>query len=61
LRPGPAVFAAGLVPIPESLVNPRLILLALLLLTFLFGCGCGGGRDRGKHQDFDRPKATEKK
>jgi len=34
----------------------------LLLLALLLGAvGCGGARDRGKHQDFDRPKATEKK
>lgn len=35
-----------------------------LAFVVLFACtllvGCGGSRDRGKNQDFDRPKATEK-
>ena len=35
-----------------------------LALAILFTCtllvGCGGTRDKGKNQDFDRPKATEK-
>jgi len=34
-----------------------------LVLVILCGllAGCGGSRDKGKYQDFDRPKATEKK
>jgi hypothetical protein len=31
-------------------------LFASLLLT-----GCGGARDKGKHQDYDRPKPTTEK
>jgi len=40
-------------------VKLRHLLTVLLLTTFLLGCG--GGRDKGKYQDYDRPKATEKK
>jgi hypothetical protein len=39
----------------------RLLLLAFLLPLLLATIGCGGSRDRGKHQDFDRPKATQNK
>lgn len=33
----------------------RFLLVALIALSL---AGCGGTRDRGKNQDFDRPKAT---
>jgi len=49
--------AVGLVLFPEPFVFTRLLLLALLLGAL----GCGGTRDRGKNQDFDRPKATDKR
>jgi hypothetical protein len=32
-----------------------------MALLIIASAGCGGTRDRGKNQDFDRPKATEKK
>jgi hypothetical protein len=38
--------------------------LPILLLVAIFTgllAGCGGTRDRGKNQDFDRPRPTEKK
>ena len=39
----------------------RLLLLAIILVCGLVS-GCGGSRDKGKQQDYDRPKiSTEKK
>jgi hypothetical protein len=37
----------------------RFFFVAMLLCGFL--AGCGGARDKGKNQDYDRPKAPEKK
>ena len=39
-------------------IRTSLALAVLLACTLLVGCG--GTRDKGKNQDFDRPKATEK-
>lgn len=36
----------------------RLPLLALVVLLCGLVVGCGGTKDRGKNQDFDRPKGT---
>jgi hypothetical protein len=38
----------------------HLLLISALLASVLL-TGCGGARDKGKHQDYDRPKPTEKK
>jgi hypothetical protein len=35
--------------------------LALAVLVCGLLAGCGGSKDRGKHQDYDRPKATGSK
>jgi hypothetical protein len=56
---GAGRFAAGLVLFGKHIVK-RFLFLALLLVA-IAALGCGGGRDRGKHQDFDRPKATQSK
>ena len=39
-------------------IRTSLAVVVLLACTLLVGCG--GTRDKGKNQDFDRPKATEK-
>lgn len=31
------------------------------LAVMAFVCGCGGGAQKGKNQDFDRPKAAATK
>ena len=36
----------------------RTLLLALAVLVGGLSVGCGGSKDRGKNQDFDRPKGT---
>ncbi len=36
---------------------PRLLLMVLTLLL-LTSAGCGSSREKGKTQDFDRPKST---
>ena len=38
----------------------RISLAVAVLLACTLLVGCGGTRDKGKNQDFDRPKATEK-
>lgn len=39
----------------------RRIRFCLLGLLVVAAVGCGGTRDRGKNQDLDRPKASERK
>jgi len=39
----------------------RLAAIGFILLFFSLLTGCGGARDKGKNQDYDRPKATDRK
>ena len=53
----------GLVLIPgaTSMNSIRTSSLLVILLACTLLVGCGGSRDKGKNQDFDRPKPTDKK
>jgi hypothetical protein len=39
----------------------RVWAVAAVLLLCGLAAGCGGAKERGKNQDYDRPKPTEKK
>ena len=41
-------------------MNVRVVGVLVVLLTAGLAAGCGGARDKGKNQDYDRPRATAK-
>jgi hypothetical protein len=41
-------------------MNLRVLGAAVVLVIAGLTAGCTGAKDKGKHQDYDRPKATAK-